>query len=94
MSAVDWPLNIGGKPFASLPAFVPVTFEMGILLASLATLLAFFVRTRLYPGGRPHLEAVRRDPDHFAVTVLADPKDPSARNLFQQLKAASVHSEP
>lgn len=49
-SAVDWLVNIGGKPFFSLPAFVPVTFEIGILLAALGTVGAFLVRSRLYPG--------------------------------------------
>jgi len=50
VSAQDWPLNVGGKPFESLPAFVPVGFEMLILFAGLATALAFFVRSRLGPG--------------------------------------------
>src|SRR3954471_10667520 len=30
-SAVSWPLNIGGKPFVSAPAFVPIWFELTIL---------------------------------------------------------------
>src|ERR1700742_4132558 len=27
-SAVDWPVNIGGKPLVSLPAFIPIIFEL------------------------------------------------------------------
>ena len=38
-SAVSWPINVGGKPWNSLPAFVPVTFEMMVLVAGLAALL-------------------------------------------------------
>jgi mono/diheme cytochrome c family protein len=53
MSEVDYPLNIGGKPLFSLPAFVPVVFEMMVLSASLAVviaLLTYFVRLPKYGG--------------------------------------------
>jgi hypothetical protein len=36
LAAVDWPLNVGNRPPHSAPAFIPVTFELGILFASLA----------------------------------------------------------
>lgn len=36
-SAYDWPINIGGKPFISLPAFIPITFELTVLFGGLAT---------------------------------------------------------
>ena len=39
VSAVDYPLNIGGNPLFALPAFVPVTFELMVLFASLATVI-------------------------------------------------------
>lgn len=70
---VDWPMNIGGKPDVSLPALVPVTFEITVLVAAFATLGALFVRRRLYPRLRP--ERVRRQPhpratdDRFVVLV-------------------------
>jgi len=58
-SATSWPLNVGGKPFDSLPAFVPVAFEMTVLFAGLATAAAMLARGRLWPGrrARPELEA-------------------------------------
>lgn len=49
-SAVSWPLNIGGKPWNSLPAFVPIMFEGMVLCAGLSSVFALFVVTRLRPG--------------------------------------------
>lgn len=43
MSAIDWPINVGGKPFLSWPSFIPITFETGVLLAGVSSVLAFFV---------------------------------------------------
>jgi mono/diheme cytochrome c family protein len=49
-SAVYWPLNVGGRPWNSLPAFVPVTFELMVLCAGLGVVATFLVVSRLYPG--------------------------------------------
>ncbi len=46
----DWNVNIGGKPDNSTLAFIPVSFEITILFGALVTVLAFFIRSRLYPG--------------------------------------------
>ncbi len=42
-SAVSWPINVGGKPMWSLPAFVPIIFELTILFAALASVKIMFV---------------------------------------------------
>ncbi len=49
-TAIAWPINIGGKPWNSLPAFLPVSFEMMVLLAGLGVVATFLVVAGLYPG--------------------------------------------
>lgn len=41
-SAYDYPLNIGGKPLWSIPAFIPVIFECTILLSGLTAVFGMF----------------------------------------------------
>lgn len=41
-SVIDWPVNIGGKPLFSLPAFIPIMFELMILFAALASVGGLF----------------------------------------------------
>jgi len=69
-SAVDWPINVGGKPMNSWPAFVPVMFELTVLLAGLFTVGALFAVLRL-----PNTSKKAFDPsltrDRFALVIDA-----------------------
>jgi len=67
-SVVSWPLNVGGKPAASWPAFVPVTFELTVLFAALITVAALLVRAKLFPGRRAHA-LPRATNDLFALAL-------------------------
>ncbi len=46
-SVIDYPLNIGGRPFNSWPSFAIVTFEMTILAAAIAAALGMLLRNGL-----------------------------------------------
>ncbi len=50
INVIDYPLNIGGRPYHSSPAFIPITFEMGVLFAAGAALISAIVL-----GGLPRL---------------------------------------
>jgi hypothetical protein len=68
-STSSWPLNVGGRPWNSLPAFVPVAFESMVLLAGFSLVGALFVRCRLYPGKKPALPAPGVTDDRFALRL-------------------------
>ena len=46
-SAYDYALNIGGKPTASIPAYIPITFEFTVLLSCLTVFTMLWVLCRL-----------------------------------------------
>ncbi len=48
--AVAWPVDVGGKPWNSLPSDVPVAFEAAVLLAGFGSVFALFLVSRLFPG--------------------------------------------
>ena len=70
-TAVDWPINVGGKPWNSLPAFVPVTFEVMVLFAGVSVVIAFLFISRLWPG-KQALLADPRVTDHRFVLVIEE----------------------
>ncbi len=92
-AVLDWPMNIGGKPDNSTLAFVPITFELTVLLAGLATVLAFLIRCRLFPriDVRPVIDGVTED--RFALVLRKG--DPSfdwshLRRLLEKHGATEV----
>ncbi|HEX9795183.1 MAG TPA: DUF3341 domain-containing protein [Planctomycetota bacterium] len=82
-SITDWPLNVGGKPFDSLPAFLPVAFETTVLFAGLVTAAALWLRSSLLPGRKPRRELPGTLDDRFALLVAH--KD--AANDFAETRA-------
>ena len=46
-TALDWPLQTGGKPILGLPSFAIIGFEMTILFGALATLVGLLIHARL-----------------------------------------------
>lgn len=62
-AAVSWPIDVGGKPWNSLPSDVPPAFEMAVLLAGFGSVFALLAVSRLYPGkdARPVIDRVTDD---------------------------------
>jgi hypothetical protein len=73
VSAVNWPINVGGKPFNSLAAFIPVAFEITVLFGAFITIFAFFFRCSLFP--KLVSETVVREVTENHFVVALDLKD-------------------
>lgn len=82
-NVLDWPLDVGGKPDNSTLAFIPISFELTVLCAGLATVAAFFLRARLYPGKRAQLAAAGVTNDVFALVVRKPPSAAATRRAFE-----------
>ncbi len=93
-TATSWAINVGGKPWNSLPAFVPVTFEVMVLFAGVSTVIAFLVHRGLLPGRKAIVPVPGVTDDRFAVLLEETDAtfDPEAvRQLFARYHA--VHTE-
>ena len=69
MLGVDWPMIIGGKNFASLPPFIPVTFELTVLLSALGMVGVFMIISDLKPYKKPRLFDVRITDDKHVIAI-------------------------
>lgn len=72
ISAVSWPINIGGQPWNSLPAFLPVAFEVTVLFAGLGTVFTLLVISKLRPGKVPKQFSTRVSDDHFLLVLTEE----------------------
>ena len=91
-SAVDYPLNIAGKPFFSLPAFVPIIFEITVLFAGLASFGAVLLLCRL-PQINPPILNNDLSCHKFALYISEnDPKYESdqSKKHIEGLKSSGV----
>lgn len=75
MMGADWPMIIGGKDFVPLPSFIPVTFEMTVLLAAFGMVGTFFGVSNLKPWGRPRIYDIRITDDKHVMAIDLDKND-------------------
>jgi hypothetical protein len=68
-ASIDWQIDVGGKPWNSLPSDVPVAFEAAVLLAGFGSVFALLAVSRLFPGKQPFIIDPRATDDHFVLVI-------------------------
>ena len=95
--SIDYPMIIGGKPYFSLPAFIPVTFEVTVILATVSSVVAMFAfffglpRNANALHDTNYMKMVSRD--HYGIVIESiDPKfnEKEALNLLEGLDPLST----
>lgn len=98
MSAVDYPMVIGGKPYFAWEQYLPVTFELGVLLSAGGALTGMFVLNGLPQLFHPMMKKerfLRVSDDRFVIAIEAsDPKfdEPEVRSLLASAGGTNIDS--
>ena len=70
----DWPLNFGGKPHFALPAWIPITFELTVLFASVGMVLTFCYLCQVAPFVKKDHFHLRATDDTFVMAIECNDK--------------------
>ncbi len=95
-SAYDYPLNISGKPLWSIPAFVPVAFEMTILFSALIAVFGMFALNKMPTYNHPLFESKAfekvTDDKFFIVIESNDPvfDEKKTKEMLQKNGAVNI----
>jgi hypothetical protein len=69
MMKFDWPMIIGGKDYAAFPDFIPVTFELTVLISAFGMVGVFMISSNLKPWGQPRIFDLRSTDDKHVMAI-------------------------
>lgn len=90
MLAIDWPMIIGGKDFAAIPDFIPVTFELTVLISAFGMVTCFLVVSNLKPYGKPRIFDLRSTDDMHVMALNLDANPVPVEELRKVLRESGA----
>lgn len=89
----DWPIIFGGKPYWSVPAFIPITFELTVLFASIGMVVSFYTVCGMAPGKVIPTLDDRITDDKFCIAFNTNGSEESEVEKIKKFLSASGASE-
>jgi len=87
----DWPIIFGGKPYWSVPAFIPITFELTVLFAAIGMTVTFYIINGQGPGVSNPILHDRITDDKFCIAFdTHDVDEGSASSFFEKTGATLI----
>lgn len=85
----DWPMIIGGKPHAPWPSFVPIMFELTVLIGGVTSALVMFIASGCFR--KPKIIDPEITNDRFLIWIDAnDPKFDHAHEFLKGLDPVEI----
>lgn len=96
ISTIDYPVIVGGKPFFSFPAWVPVLFEITVLSASIATVVSMIAIFFKFPNishplhDTEFMKSVTSDKYGISIDVTDEDNSEEAESFLKSIGAKNV----
>ena len=93
----DWPTIFGGKPYWSLPSFIPITFELTVLFCAIGMTVVFYIICGLGFGVNNPILDDRITDDKFCIAFqtngMSNDEVDNLKGFFNSTGAEEVHSK-
>jgi hypothetical protein len=89
----SWPLNFGGKSHFSLPAWIPITFELTVLFSAVGMVMTFCYLCQLAPFVKKHHFHLRSTDDKFVMVIECTPRtsEAEAQSFLKSVGATEIN---
>ncbi|MDB5039029.1 MAG: hypothetical protein JWQ35_2557 [Bacteriovoracaceae bacterium] len=90
----SWPMNIGGKPLLALPAYIPIFFELTVLLCGVTTAVGMFTLFLKLPNfTKPIFHPdITKDRFALAIEVNSEAEVEPVKRFLKEIQAQDIHN--